>query len=135
MRKSLLKIDSLRTRQNVCGHILVGFSFLVLTFLTVKTLALDLQTEATGLGRAVGSDSMSVSKAAMVNVISTSKQVSAQVSSTSLSWRGTEDFTEDAPVHSGCTYSGRQNGSSNYTVEDNSANLNPDHSKTAMIAS
>ena len=118
MRKNLLRIDSLRTRQNACGHILVGFSFLVLTLLTVKTLAPDLQAETTGLKQAVVSDSMSVSKVAMLNVVPASTQASTPAAPSSLSWNKTANFTEDALVHSGYTYSGRQNGSSKYTDSD-----------------
>lgn len=128
-----MKIDSLRTHQNVYGHILVGFSFLVLTLLTVKTLGPDICPEATEQRQAIRSGSISVSNAAMINVILASKQVSAQVSSTSLSWGEKTDQVEGASAHSGYTYSGWQNGSSKYTVNDNSANLNMDHAKTVTV--
>lgn len=133
MRKSLLKIDSLRTRQNDYSHILAGLSFLVLTLLTVKTLGLDIYPEATELRHAIRSGSMSVSNAAMINVIPASKQASAQVSQMSLSWGEKTDQAEDSSTHSGYTYSGWQNGSSNFTVEGDSANLNMDHAKTVTV--
>lgn len=71
-------ISNFYTRQSVYGNILVGFSFLALTLLTVKTLAPQIDTDATSqtASQTVGPWSLSMANdsAVTINITPTSSQ-------------------------------------------------------------
>lgn len=66
---------SLKSRQNVYGNILVGFSFLAITFLSIKTFAPDIASNADTITATAGSSSYSAS-------ISTSDATSISINPT-----------------------------------------------------
>lgn len=71
-------LGSLKTRQSVYGNILVGFSFFALTFLTVKTFAPDINSNAgtKTASQTVGPYTMSISMndVTAINIIPTTSQ-------------------------------------------------------------
>ena len=72
------KFSSFRTRQNVYGYILVGFSFMLLTLLTVKIFAPQIETDAATqtASQTVGPWSLSMANdsAATINITPTASQ-------------------------------------------------------------
>lgn len=108
MRVFHLKTTSLRGRQNVYGYILVGFSFLVLTFLTVKTLAPEIRTEAATqtASQTVGPYTMSMANdsAATINITPTATQAV---------YTGTNNLTVSNTCDSGAIITMKMSGTSN----------------------
>ena len=108
MRVFHLKTTSLRGRQNVYGYILVSFSFLVLTFLTVKTLDPEIRTEAATqtASQTVGpyTMSMSASDTASINITPTATQAV---------YTGTNNLTVSNTCDSGATITMKMSGTSN----------------------
>lgn len=76
MRKYLLKTINLRGHQNVCGYILIGLSFMVLTLLSVKTLAPEIRTDAATETLTVGPYqlSMAVDASTSISITPTDQQ-------------------------------------------------------------
>ena len=64
------KIDKLKVRQKVYGYLLVGFSFLVLTIITVKTLAPEIGVDAASqtASQTVGPYTMSMSNDSVATI-------------------------------------------------------------------
>jgi len=64
------KIAKLRSHQNIFGYILVGFSFLLLTLITVKTFAPEVKSEAANqtASQTVGPYTMSMSNDSVTNI-------------------------------------------------------------------
>ena len=76
--KGRIKKLSLKTRQSVYGNILVGLSFMALTFLAVKTFAPDASSNAETIEASAGSSSyaasISTSDTTPINITPTSTQ-------------------------------------------------------------
>ena len=75
---SFRKSNTLRSHQSVYGNILVGLSFMALTFLTVKTFAPDIKSnaETQNISETVGPYTMSMSNdtVASINITPTASQ-------------------------------------------------------------
>lgn len=70
MKQGFRGLNNLRIRQNVCGYILIGFSFLILTFLTVKVLVPEINTNAATqtASETIGPWSLSMANDSEVNI-------------------------------------------------------------------
>ena len=81
---NITKFNTSKSRQDIYGYILVGFSFLLLTLITVKTFAPEIRSEAANqtASQALGPYTMSMSNDSVTN-ISIAPSASQTVYSTS----------------------------------------------------